>query len=262
MTRDDELTEFFRSVLPEQEPRVPSGVTERARHSGLRWRRRRRIRAALGGTAVVAVLGSVGLGVGLLDRGAGSAPAAAGRPAYESRATDFAALIDAVRQNILFEAAGRRSAKGQPQQPVPHMMVSDAEFVSEKGTRTARVTLVVDGRAVRDFDISIGIPRAAWLTCGRPLPSASELCASYNARQLYGIPARGVLDARKVEGRLRAELMLGSLNGPFLLISTTARHTAVPSPGVALDDPYQNAEQVLTLIEGEASFKVTALLPQ
>ncbi len=99
MPQDDELAEFFRAVLPEQEPPVPLRFVADARLAGKRIKARRRIQIGLAAFAVTAVMAGAGAGAWMRDSAEQATTPTVGRDsAGGSPALDRLAL--AVQRNL------------------------------------------------------------------------------------------------------------------------------------------------------------------
>lgn len=247
MTRDDELTEFFRAVLPEREPGVPPGMTERARESGLRWRRRRRIHAALATASVVGVLGPVGLGIGLVDRSDHSSAAADG-PSAEYMGT-FDAFVDAVQRNIV-EDAPKEGRTGAWRSVVMHAVGVDQPM--------ARISLTLDNRPYREFDITVGHDGLR-PTCPGDFPLAPGTCGDLKSREVWSIPGSGIVKTYSVDGRIHADVYLGVRGGRSITLTASTAGDAGMSPAPGTDTS-RSGDQFTALFRGEAAKHATELL--
>ncbi|UGQ12900.1 hypothetical protein LO772_04580 [Yinghuangia sp. ASG 101] len=227
MPPDDELAEFFRAVLPEQEPPLPPHFVTDARVSGQRIKARRRLRMGVTTLAVCAVLAGAGTAAWVADRADRQASPTA-RPDATDDSAAIGRLAVAVQQNLTQHM--RESSSD--------LVVMPPMFVVDSRPTVWRIELLRNGLHIGWIDITAGAgtgPVDSWqlrcpiqafdsrvgdsVVCALPPPAPGD-----DPR----VPPGSVLARERIE-----VLVIGEETGQHIVLTATGARV----PGGLSDGP-------------------------
>lgn len=215
MPPDDELTEFFRAVLPEQEPPLPRHFVTDARAAGQRIRTRRRLLTGITALAFCAVVAGAGTALWITDR-----TDRATTPAAEHDTLDDSAAIGrlavAVQQNLTHSV----------RESTTDLVATPPVFMADSRPALWRIELTRSGLRIGWIDITAGLagaPAKTWqLRC--PVEAFADREGSRAPCALPPPPAPGT-ESRSSGSPVSREstevLIVGEETGQHIVLTAT-----------------------------------------